>query len=294
MTPEEAKQAGINPDLLSSAKAVVYTVPSDFPFEPKIILAFRGTTSETEDVLTDHDQALGMDTAQYEAARKLGQTVGELYPDAEVTGHSLGGGKAQAAGVAGNLHGEMFNSSGLHPNSAGMTPEGLDPYAANFKQYRAEGGLTQGGGDPLTGLQNSPVAQKMAYGAAKGLQAVGRANAWALNELGVQDPLAALPPSSQELAAGVAERILNTTPQEAAKNWDFSGGKWYVPPAIGEVRGLTSKNSDGSNTAIASQHSIPNLVYGFEDRKSKDIKILLKDSGQTAAAGEYIGPMVLK
>ncbi len=291
MTANEALAEGLDPGAIANSKAVIYTVPSDFPFEPKTVVAFRGTTGEAEDILTDHDQALGMKTQQYEAATNLGKQLQRRMPDAEVTGHSLGGGKAQAAGVAGGLKGQMFNAAGLHPNSVGMPADGLGEYADNFIQYRAAGGLAQGGGDPLTGLQNSPTAQAVTYQLAQGLQGVGRANQWALGEVGIADPLAALPEPARQLAGELAYRILNVTPQEAARNKEFSGGRWYLPPAVGEVRGLTGKAADGHDSGIPAQHSITNLVYGFEARKAEDIQTLIDATDAPGTAGDYIGPM---
>ena len=180
-------------------------MPPDFPFDPKTVVAFRGTTGEAEDILTDHDQALGLKTRQYDAATDLGKQLKDQMPGTEVTGHSLGGGKAQAAGVAGGLKGSMFNSAGLHPKTSGMSPAKLASQAGLFQQYRAEG---EGGGDPLTGLQNSRALQDRLYGGALGLQKLAQANQWALDELGIQDPLAMLPESVQPLARGLADRIL--------------------------------------------------------------------------------------
>lgn len=283
---------GVNIDDLREAKAVIYRIPPDspFPFDPKVVLAFRGTDGPA-DYLEDHDQALDLNAEQYVAARALGKAISGTHPDAEVTGHSLGGGKAQAAGVAGGLRGQMFNSAGLHPRTVGMTPEQLAPYAGNFKQYRAEGGILAGGGDPLTGLQNSPRAQRVAFGITAGLQATGRANAWALKELGVSEPLNALPESSQPFAHDLAQRILNVTPQQAAKNYEFSKGQWFVPPALGEVRGVTSKDGNGKPTLLLSQHSMPNLVFGLEDRKAQNIETLLESSGREGTVQDYMaGP----
>ena len=137
MTPDELKDAGISPQLISDSKAVIYTAPNDFPVDPKTVVAFRGTTGETEDILTDHDQALGMETKQYDAVRKLGAQLGEQLPDAETTGHSLGGGKAQVAAIAGGLKGEMFNSAGPNPMTLDRPADGLNQYAPNFIQYRS-------------------------------------------------------------------------------------------------------------------------------------------------------------
>lgn len=149
MTEQQAKKLKIDTSLLKDAKAVIYTLPPNFPFDPKTVVAFRGTTADAEDILTDHDQALGLETEQYKAARDLGKQLRSRIPGAEVTGHSLGGGKAQAAGVAGRLKGSMFNAAGLHPKSVNLTSAELERHAGRFAQYRAE---DADGGDPLTGL----------------------------------------------------------------------------------------------------------------------------------------------
>ena len=290
LSPREAQDAGINPKLLENSKAVIYQLPPDFPLEPKTVVAFRGTTLETEDILTDHDQALGLKTRQYEAARDLGKQLQRHFPNAEVTGHSLGGGKAQAAGVAGRLKGAMFNAAGLHPRSVGLNHTELARHAGQFSQYRAAGGGASGLGDPLTALQNSTQLQALAYGSAQGLQAVGQANRWALKELGIDDPLALLPARAQEIARGLADRILNVTPQEAARNLAYSGGQWHVPPALGEVLGVTSVDEQGNAAAPGQQHGIGPLINGLEQRKAGDIDQLLVGTGLPGPASAYIGP----
>lgn len=287
MTPEQAKKANIDPNLLKDAKAVIYTLPPDFPFDPKTVVAFRGTTSDTEDILTDHDQALGLKTRQYDAANELGKQLRDQFPDAEVTGHSLGGGKAQAAGITGDLKGSMFNAAGLHPKTVDMSPAKLAAHAGRFQQYRAE---SEGGGDPLTGVQNSPAWQHKLYGGAQSLQKLAQANQWAFNELGLKNPLAMLPDSAQALARGLVGRLLNVTPQEALRNLTYSGGQWYVPPALGEVFGIASKTAQGRDTPLEQQHGIGGVIHGLETRKAGDINKLLAGTGQPGPASDYIGP----
>jgi hypothetical protein len=287
MTEQQILDTGLTPELLEKSKATIYRLPPDFPFDPKTVVAFRGTTSEAEDILTDHDQALGLETEQYKSATDLGKQLHKFIPEAEVTGHSLGGSKAQAAGVAGGLKGSMFNSAGLHPKTAGMPLAELATHAGQFQQYRAEG---EGGGDPLTGLQNSRALQDRLYSGALGLQKLAQANQWALDELGIQDPLAMLPESVQPLARGLADRILKVTPQEAARNLAYSGGQWYVPPALGSVRGVASKTPQGRDTPLEQQHGIGGVINGLETRKAGDINRLLAGTGQPGPASDYIGP----
>ena len=289
MTEEQLRAAKLSPELLEKAKAVVYTLPPDFPFDPKTVVAFRGTTADAEDILTDHDQALGLETEQYKAATDLGRQLRLRIPGAEVTGHSLGGGKAQAAGVVGGLKGSMFNAAGLHPKSVRLTPAELERHAGRFQQYRAEG---LDGGDPLTGLQNSREWQQRAYGGAQGLQALAQANRWAFKELGIEDPIGLLPDQMQPTARGLADRLLHVTPQEAARNLAYSGGKWYLPPALGPVHGVASKTAEGRDTPLKQQHGIGGVINGLETRKAGDINQLLAGTGQPGPASDYIGPIL--
>jgi hypothetical protein len=182
----------------------------------------------------------------------------------------------------------MFNSAGLHPKTAGLSPAELATHAGRFNQYRAEG---EGGGDPLTGLQNSLALQQTAYGGAQGLQKLAQANQWALKELGFEDPLALLPKSVQPLARGLTGRLLNVTQQEALRNLDCSGGQWYVPPALGQVRGVPSKTAQGRDTPAEQQHGIGGVIHGLETRKAGDINRLLAGTSQPGPASDYIGPM---
>ena len=295
MSKKDMEEAGLDLKQVSLSKAVIYKVPDDFPFDPKTIVAFRGTTGEADDVLTDHDQALGISRTQYENSRLLGQRLHDVFPDAEVTGHSLGGGKAQAAGVAGHLKGIMFNSAGLHPKMVMESADGLLPYADNFIQYRSAGGLGQGGGDPLTGTQNSMVAQKTALGLVSGVKGVASVNKWAVDELGLGEWVGSkVPKDMKAVANGLLDRVLNVTSEQAQQNFEFSGGKWYIPPALGEVRGVPSKTLDNEDSGIAAQHSVTNLVYGIESRKARDVQALLDGTGMGGSAGDYLGPMVSK
>lgn len=290
MSKEQAKVIGIEPQLLETAKAVIYQAPPHYPFTPKVVVAFRGTTTDREDILTDHDQAIGLKTAQYEAACQLGQQLGQHLPSAEVTGHSLGGGKAQAAGVAGGLKGMMFNSAGLHPKSVGLGVEALQVHAQQFKQYRADGGFGQGGGDPLTGLQNSPELQKTAYEGIQGLQTLAQNTQQALGIFGIKESSKFLPEDQVQLAQQLAQRILSVTPQEVANNKIFSQGSWHIPPAIGGIINIKSKKPDGSDASIAEQHALGPLIHGIEHRKSENIQTLLKRTGHTGSLSDYLGP----
>jgi hypothetical protein len=290
LSAAELEAKGIPQDHLAAAKGVVYQAPPDFPFEPKTVLAFRGTTLEPEDAITDHDQALGQETRQYTGARKVGPAVAKAWPDAIVTGHSLGGGKAMAAAIKGHLTGETFNTAGLHPNTVDLTPDQLAAHAADFVNVRAGGDDQAPLGDPLTAIELSRPLQTVVYHAALELQDLGRANAQAFDELGI-DPTSLAPSGQRALATELGQRILHVTAPEAAKNLALSHGAWYIPPLVGEVRPVRSLADDGSSPSALGQHAIGGIVNGLEARKTADIRTLLAATGLPGPETDYIGPL---
>ena len=115
-------------------KAEVYT-----DSEGNCILAFRGTTSDPRDMgkrdlpfmpnwswdwIDDNaSQGLGLGSEQYEDAIRLAQKINANKPEGKeliVTGHSLGGGLATAAGAATGSETYAFNPAGVHPNTYEM------------------------------------------------------------------------------------------------------------------------------------------------------------------------------
>jgi len=83
------------------------------------LLTFAGT-DDAQDILVDIVQGLGGFVEQYENAAKLGRSlalVDSLSGALMTTGHSLGGGLAAMAAVAGNIRSDTFNAAGLHRNS---------------------------------------------------------------------------------------------------------------------------------------------------------------------------------
>jgi hypothetical protein len=147
--------------------------------------------------------------------------------------------------------------------------------------------MSSGFGDPLTGVQNSFAAQQAAYGMTTGLSKLGNIDAWALKQLGI-DYHDLLPKGT---ITELTDRVLNVTPSEAKKNYEFSEGKWYLPPAVGEVSGVASKTADGYDSSVASQHSVVNMVNGFESRKLENVQSMLLSTGSTENASAYFGPM---
>ncbi|CAN5317394.1 hypothetical protein BH11PSE10_BH11PSE10_13460 [soil metagenome] len=256
---QELETRHVNIQALEDARAVVYRTPDDWPGGPKTVVAFRGT-ADLADGIVDHDQAMAVATTQYKAAMLVGDQMSVAYgPDLLVTGHSLGGGKAQAAGAAGGLKGTMFNAAGLNPDTVGS----MMPDADLFTQYRSSG-------DPLTGAQNSPATQT-AIGAVAAVVAtplglgmkIGDAAARALGGAGLSPEM-----------ADYADKALKALPR-GIKNIVEHGN--LLPPAIGaihEVPAIDDAGVEVSRLNLPGQHSMGNVINGIEQQKSNDVATL--------------------
>jgi hypothetical protein len=259
VSDEELKEKGVDPGLLKGSKAVIYRTPADWPGGQKTVLAFRGT-ADKEDAIVDHDQALAVPTAQYKDAALLGSRVSKAYgSDVLVTGHSLGGGKAQAAGTMGGLHGTMFNSAGLNPDTLG----GQMPSSDQFVQYRTSH-------DPLTGIQNSPLTQTATAGVV-GILATPLGVGMKIGDA-AQKALG-LPGLSPEMA-GYADRAAKALPRAMRNLWNDGS---VMPPAAGKIEEVPAINDHGQTVAPydpLGQHSIKSVVNGIEEQKSEDVATL--------------------
>ncbi len=94
-------------------------------------IAYRGTEPELNDAVTDHDQAHGLETKQYNQAMDIGSVINEMRTsdpatdiDLRATGHSLGGGLASAGGTVGGIPYITFNAAGLHPATVARYTDG--------------------------------------------------------------------------------------------------------------------------------------------------------------------------
>jgi hypothetical protein len=260
LSDAEVQAKGIDPSLLAKSKGVIYQTPADWPGGQQTVLAFRGTEpSEEEDLKTNLNQAMGEETVQYKAAKDLGAIFSEKFgSSAQVTGHSLGGGKAQVAGASGKLRGIMFNAAGVHPN----TVDGAVPDASRYTQFRAAG-------DPLTGIQNSAGLQA-GVGLAGAVAMPFGATATVGNFLAKRLGMPSLSPEMADAASKAA-----TTFPSAMGNLFKQGN--LLPPAIGEVIVAPSLDDEGKNvpaTDLLGQHSVHNLVNGIEREKSEDVATL--------------------
>ncbi len=250
---------GVSPDQMDKARAVMYETPDDWPGGKQTVLAFRGT-AELEDGIVDHDQAMALETRQYRAATGLGQDVRKGFGEnVLVTGHSLGGGKAQAAGATGGLHGMMFNSAGLHPD----TVNGRMPSPDQFTQYRTTG-------DPLTGAQNSPAVQAAIVGIVGPLAGALGGGMKIGDEIGKAFGGSGLSPDVADYA-DKAFKALPRSMRNVLQNGDV------MPPAIGPIHQVETINDAGevvSRANLTGQHSILSAINGIEKEKTEDMAVL--------------------
>lgn len=94
-------------------------------------VAYRGTETKLNDIITDVHQAHGLETKQYNQAMAIGDKLRELRLDKryegidlQTTGHSLGGGLGTAGGTVAGVPYITFNAAGVHPNTVSSYTEG--------------------------------------------------------------------------------------------------------------------------------------------------------------------------
>lgn len=286
---DELKRLDIDKALLKKAKARVYQLPASFPGGPKTVLAFRGTVfQDSTDLIANHDQAMALDTSQYGAARELGRKLGRaqkkgLIENAKVTGHSLGGGKAQVAAITGGLDGEMQNASGPHPER--LPHKSMKAAAGRLKQHRSSD-------DPLTGLQNSPEAQRRIMTALPALLRLGKTRylRGKVDEHFVEGDADRANLFSRVLGESSGTGVdPKSTPERAMDNKKKHG--FYIPPAVGEVKTVEPVNSKGGKVGkldFLGQHGIANMINGFEQRKYDSIQTLRQAQGNPGRPSDYI------
>jgi hypothetical protein len=140
----------------SSFRARVYSRETDSGTQ--YVVSFRGTT-DASDWKANAQQGLGLPSDQYAHALLIAKAVAR-NPDADVTitGHSLGGGLASAAGLASGREATTFNASGLSAATIGQADgirsnagAGPAPRIAAFYVRGEVLSAVQDGGDRVVG-----------------------------------------------------------------------------------------------------------------------------------------------
>jgi hypothetical protein len=92
-------------------------------------LAFTGTDQKAEYLNTNLPQGAGRPTAQYNEAINLARSLKHEYGGrlSDITGHSLGGGLAAAAGMATGTRTTTFDAAGVNPKTMQMNNAPWNP-----------------------------------------------------------------------------------------------------------------------------------------------------------------------
>lgn len=121
----------------------------------KYVLAFRGSggvIEDTRDWITNFFNAAGVSTVQYNNACILGRLAKSCDIDIVITGHSLGGGLAQAAALASGKPAYTFNAAGI-PVEVVKDLQADLKYAERIRSYYLSD-------DVLSTLQDMPAERK--------------------------------------------------------------------------------------------------------------------------------------
>jgi len=150
----DLRALNLTPDMLerpgSSFRARVYATEEGG--DPRYVVAFRGSSSG-EDWRNNFQQGFGLGSESYAKSLLIGERLARSDANVSITGHSLGGGLASAAGLASGRDTITFNAAGLHDSTIGRAREiagaagQADP---NVTAYRVKGEIltfVQEGGD---------------------------------------------------------------------------------------------------------------------------------------------------
>lgn len=273
---DEIKELGLNPDDFPQRSSDFYpdehkdgffvdlykTDPDVFG-EEKYILSCRGTQGG-KDWQTNAEQAIGIETDHYTKAMNIAKKAKRKLGDKlEITGHSLGGGMATAAGIGSGSKTYAFNPAGVHQETLKRAGE-----------FSRDNAFSKIDGDPLvdnvvipgellTGLQN-PALQRGVIGASV-----------------YTTPLASL----VALSADSAFR------EQGTLTYGMAGVRHDVPllgnakevadaTAKGEsIQGMTPSKAGEINTAInpikkVDMHGMHSVIAGIEQQKADDMNVM--------------------
>jgi len=216
----------------------------------KVALAFKGTNPANKgDIMTDMDQAMGLDTEQYKQAVELAKQTRNAYPQFDITGHSLGGGLGQAAAAKTGQTTTVFNAAGLSPSTVERAKLSMDAAQKNVTNFRVAGeALTSAQEGGLAGKIGSYIAQK----ALEGGKTKSVLN-WAREKMG----MGKMPDPDQPVPK------------------DFK-----LPPAVGKQVDLPAVDDKGNpdswmgGVVGGARHKMGMVINGIEKEKRDDMETL--------------------
>jgi hypothetical protein len=130
------------------------------------VVAFRGSTSDKTDWLSNLQQSAGIRSDHYNRALALGERIARSgNSNVTLTGHSLGGGLASAAAIASGRPAQTFNAAGLSDatirsandarTAAGVA--GAGAVSAFYIRGEVLSAIQDGGDRILGGLLGGPI-----------------------------------------------------------------------------------------------------------------------------------------
>ena len=238
------------------------------------VLAFRGSENplkDPRDWITNASQAMGSDIfrTQYKKANDLITALNTCKNcSVSITGHSLGGGLASAAGLNAQVPTYTFNAAGVHENTI---KDVVLAKKVNEKKYIK---AYYSNKDPLNYAQDNPATTATVAGAASLAQQVVP-GASALSAAGQYIGVASGTPEGL-VAADVLNKVSN--PVSAVST------AATLPPALGERIPL----GDIGNLLTGSGHGIQELINTVEAPLIKEKSPLEKEKSQISISTEAL------
>ncbi|UFS70705.1 hypothetical protein LPW11_00605 [Geomonas sp. RF6] len=246
--PEEYKD-GYYPEL--------YKAKKDVFGEERYVLAFRGTQGK-DDILADGVQAIGGETGHYTTAIKTAQKLKKKLGDRlDITGHSMGGGMATAAGIITGSPTYAIDPAGVHPETIERFGK---EYTRNLADSNVQNFVTDG--EVLDTMQQPGVQRAVLLGMG-----------------------AVAPPAAAALAlAGHRAMAQNGTLTYAA------AGPVYKLPVLENAEDIVAGRSEqGMSPGLggrlrnrlsllkkADLHKTAYVIAGMEQQKADDINVIDK------------------
>ncbi|WP_428034724.1 hypothetical protein [Amphritea sp.] len=277
---EEIQALGLNlddfpqykPDFVPSEHkdgyfAELYKTDPSVYGEERYVLAYRGTQGAT-DWETNAKQGFGEETEHYDNAIKLAIKSKKILGDKlELTGHSLGGGMATAAGIVSGAKTYAYNPAGVHPATLERKGDFSRSGAFNTVNGKPLVDNVVVPGELLTALQNPTVQRTTLAG-------------------GVGASTAISPYAGALVASGATST--RAFQEEGVISYGMAGKRHDVPllgnaaevadaTSKGQsIQGMTPSKAGDINAALnpvkkVDMHSMHSVIAGIEQQKADDL-----------------------